>query len=65
MGGEDLFVKRARLIMEMILFMNIPPKLIDRCRNDKECNRKMNEVAETVGVNDWWEEVDKDGERKW
>jgi len=53
MGDEDLFAKRARLIIEMIIFMDINRKFIDACREDKECNEKMNEIAETIGVNDW------------
>jgi len=54
MQNPDLFLKRARLIMEMILLMDIDKKFIDRCRADKECNKKLNEIALTVGENDWW-----------
>jgi hypothetical protein len=54
MGGEDLFVKRARLIIEMIIFMDIDRRFIDKCREDRECNKKMNEIAKTIGENDWW-----------
>ena len=54
MQNPDLFLKRARLIMEMILLMDIDKKFIDACRKDKECNKKFNEVALTVGENDWW-----------
>jgi hypothetical protein len=65
MGSEDLFVKRARLIVEMIIFMDIDRRFIDACRNDAECNRKLNEIARTVGENDWWEEMDKESGEKW
>jgi len=54
MQNPDLFLKRARLIMEMILLMGIDKKFIDECRKDKECNKKFNEIALTVGENDWW-----------
>jgi len=54
MQDPDLFLKRARLIMELILLMDVPQSFIDACRKDKECNKKFNEVALTVGENDWW-----------
>jgi len=65
MSNEDLFVKRARLIIEMIIFMDINRRFIDACRNDRECNEKLNEIAETVGVNDWWEEMDRKSGEEW
>jgi hypothetical protein len=49
----------------MIIFMDIDRKFIDACRADEECNKKMNEIAETIGVNDWWEEMDKKSDEEW
>jgi len=54
--GQDMLVKRSRLIMELILLMDVPQSFIDACREDKECNKKLNEIASTVGENDMWGE---------
>jgi hypothetical protein len=51
---DEVFVKRARLIIEMVMLMDIPPRFIDRCREDRECSETLDEIAETVGEDDWW-----------
>jgi hypothetical protein len=54
MSEDEMFVKRARLIIEMVILMDIEPKFIDDCIEDVECRKTFSEITLTVGEDDWW-----------
>jgi hypothetical protein len=46
----DLSEKRAYLIVEMVVFLDVPASLVVECLDDRVCSERMTEVAETVEV---------------
>jgi hypothetical protein len=54
MSEDEVFVKRARLIIEMVILMDIESKFIGDCIEDAECRKTFNEIVSTVGEDDWW-----------
>jgi len=54
MPEDEMFVKRARLIIEMVMLMDIEPKFIDECIEDAECRKTLSEITLTIGEDDWW-----------
>ena len=48
----SLSEKRAYLIVEMVVFLDIPASLVVECLDDRWCNNTVSEVAETVEVSE-------------
>jgi len=46
----DLSEKRAHLIVEMVVFLDIPASLVVECLDDRWCSERVSEIAETVEV---------------
>jgi hypothetical protein len=51
---DEVFVKRARLIIEMVMLMDIESGFVSDCVEDAECSKTFGEITLTVGENDWW-----------
>jgi hypothetical protein len=54
MSEDEVFTKRARLVIEMVMLMDIESGFVSDCVEDVECNKTFGEIASTVGEDDWW-----------